>query len=66
MKYPEMVMYFVEMYNPRKESLLNYVTRKKSHHNEFLRKRGWSREKIDATWALIIRSLVRKRETLRR
>jgi hypothetical protein len=66
MKYPEMVKYFVEKYDPRKESLLHFVTRKKSHHNEFLKKRGWSREKIDAAWALIIRSLVRKRGTLLR
>lgn len=64
MKYPEMVRYFTEMYDPRKESILHFMTRKKSHHEQFLRKRGWSREEIDAAWADIIRSLSRKKVTI--
>jgi len=61
MKYPEMVRYFKRKYNPREESLYDFVKNAKRGHSEFLRKRGWSDEEINLAWAEIIASLSRKR-----
>ena len=63
-EYPEMVTYFVERFDPERETLLDFLTRQKPSHDRFLAKRGWSQEAIDSMWAGIITLLVSKRQVV--
>jgi meiotically up-regulated gene 157 (Mug157) protein len=59
-RYPEMVRYFRQRYNPRKESPYDFVRKAKNKHTEFLRKRSWSEKDINLAWEEILASLSRK------
>lgn len=58
--YPEMVWWFRQKYNPRKESLRDFIERRKPSHVRFLKKRGWDEESINLVWTEITVSLTRK------
>ena len=42
-----MVIYFVNKFNPEKESMEEFYRKRYPHHYAFLKKRGWSDEDID-------------------
>lgn len=58
--YPEMVWYFRKKYNPRKESLREFLERQKPYHVRFLRKRGWDEESINLAWVEIMHACAHK------
>lgn len=61
-EYPEMVTWFTQRYDPRREALIDFIARQKHTHERFLASRGWSQEAIDSLWAGIINNLAVKRQ----
>ncbi len=66
MPYPEMTMYFVRRFNPRKETILGFMMKAYPSHYKFLSKRDWSEAKIRSLWHGITKSLINKREVIRK
>jgi len=64
--YPEMIAYFAEKFNPRKETLRSFVTRSIPKLVRFLRRRRWNIHKIWRQAVEIIDCLAVKREAARR
>jgi hypothetical protein len=58
--------YFKEMYNPRKERLIDFVTARYATCHAYLVARNWSEDRILATWKLIISDLVQKKKNARK
>jgi hypothetical protein len=58
--YPEMVWFFRKKFNPRKETVREFIERQKPSHERFLRKRGWDDESIDLLWTEMMVNLAHK------
>jgi hypothetical protein len=58
--YPEMVWWFRQKYDPRKESPREFLERRKPSHVEFLKKRGWDEESINLAWEEILLACAHK------
>ena len=58
--YPEMVWFFRKKFNPREETIREFLERQKPHHVRFLQKRGWDEESINLVWTEIVASLSHK------
>jgi len=58
--YPEMVKWIRDKFDPRKETVREYIERQKPYHVRFLKKRGWDEESINLVWTEIAASLSHK------